>query len=649
MRRLIHISVLRSLLLAMGLFCFCLPSKAQARRLDSIRTALTHDLSDSIRAFLMGEYVNELRFNDPVLALKTAKELKLLAEKMGSPRRIAATSSKLGLIYSDLGYLEKALDCQLTALQNYEKLKDTLQIAGAQLNVAMVYKKEGSFDQALGYLKISLVNFKAKKNKFGEAYVYNNMATISRDRRELDKAMEFFSKSLKIKEELKDSSTLGSAYLNMGLIHDDKGELVKAMEYYMKALKMFEATNNVKGFAGVYNNMGTIFIAEGEIKKAKEYLFRSQEYANKVHSKEDIVESELNLSTCFEKEGDFAKANEHFKRYRSYKDSILDASGAKRMALLQAVYETDKKDNELVTLKKDAQINEEQLNWNRILVAAVVGGILLVLTLVLLLFNRYRVRERLNKLLEETNDRISVRKKEITDSISYARRIQESILPRFEKYADIIPQSFLLHKPREIVSGDFYWIHRDGPVVYAAVADNVLHGVPGAFISMVGVNILNSAVEQEKVKDLPSIIDHMEKGIHEMLGRQESGRRLNFSICRIDTSTGLLEFVGNDNPLFLVNSKGVQEVKCSSSEQVSEVQTLQLKKGDTIYMFTDGYVDQMGGGEGKKMLTRKVSEILFRNWPIPMDKQKEGLLHEFESWRGNFEQVDDVLVMGIRF
>jgi tetratricopeptide (TPR) repeat protein len=634
--------------LAAAVFCLLhLCIIAQTPRADSLRSVLERHLPDSVRFRALLDFSAELRHIEPLQALDASKQALAIALAGKNKKRLATAHSRLGLLYGDIGNFDRAIEHNLKALQLQEELGDTLQIAGMQLNVGIVYNKHGNMEVALHWLEKALTNFKKMKNKYGEAYAYNNLAMIRRKQGRHKEAFELYSHSLKIKEELKDTASLGNGYLNIGLSCEDMGEVDKARDYYHKAIEIFRITHNKKGFAGVYNNLGQLAISQGKIAEGKALLLLSLEFSKEVSSKEDAMQAHVNLSKVYESEENYTEALKHYNLFRDYKDSLLNQTALEKIANLQAVYETEKQDAELKRQEKDNLIASERLSRNKILIVAAVTGIVLVLLLLLLVINQYRYRIRANRMLAETNDRINTRRIEITDSISYARRIQESILPRFARFNDIIPGSFLLHKPRQIVSGDFYWIHREGDSVYAAVADNLQHGVPGAFISMVGVNILNSAVEDERITDLSQLLRYVEKGVGDMLNEPEGARRLNLSVCKLDMNSGEVEFASTDNPLFLVNSKGVTQVDAGKDRGL--VNRLRLHKGDTIYMFTDGYVDQMGGGEGKKMLTRKVGEILFNNWPIPMDKQKEGLLREFESWRGNYEQVDDVLVMGIRY
>ncbi|HEY6160428.1 MAG TPA: tetratricopeptide repeat protein, partial [Bacteroidia bacterium] len=355
---------------------------ARSGRIDSLKKVLDHtDLADSVRYHALLDYFEAVRFSDPLASLASAKEARSIAERDGNKRRLAAAYSKLGLIYGDLSRLSQAIENQLTALRIYEDLGDTLQIAGMQLNVAIVYEKQGQYAQSTAWLMKALENFKRKKSRIGEAYVYNNLAIISRHLKHPNEAYDYYIKSLAIKEELHDSASLGNGYLNMGLICEDKEDKKKAMEYYNRALKMYSAIRNIRGFAGVYNNIGTLLINEGKLDAGRDTLLKSLQFAQAVRSKEDEQEAHLNLSHVYELLKDYADALKHYDQYRDCKDSILNENGAKQIAMLQAVYETDKKDREFEALQKDHLIAEGLIWKGRIIVIGIVAGIVLVIVL----------------------------------------------------------------------------------------------------------------------------------------------------------------------------------------------------------------------------------------------------------------------------
>ncbi len=271
-----------------------------------------------------------------------------------------------------------------------------------------------------------------------------------------------------------------------------------------------------------------------------------------------------------------------------------------------------------------------------------------------------KVQER-TATIEAQKGEIEVLLTHVTDSIRYAKRIQEAILPPPGFVKNILPNSFILYKPKDIVSGDFYWINsKNGKSIFAAV-DCTGHGVPGAFMTIIGHNGLNHAIN--KINDgRPSLIlDELNKEVSSTF-RQHSQEGttikdgMDISMCAIDFKTLELEFAAAFNPLWLVRDGAVQEVtgnKFPIGEFIGETQKftnhkIQLQKGDSIYIFSDGYADQFGGPRGKKFMYRQLKSLILKIQPLEMEKQKKVLNEEIEAWRGNLEQVDDICVIGLR-
>jgi serine phosphatase RsbU (regulator of sigma subunit) len=252
--------------------------------------------------------------------------------------------------------------------------------------------------------------------------------------------------------------------------------------------------------------------------------------------------------------------------------------------------------------------------------------------------------------------------KDVTDSIRYAKRLQYSILPPKELIDEICPNSFVLFKPKDIVSGDFYWFDQlDGKSLCAAV-DCTGHGVPGAFMSLVGSNGLNAAVREHQTKTPGLILDELNKFVNESLnkdrGTEESHVRdgMDLSLCAIDYKKMQLEFSGANNPLYIIRDNEFVIVKADkfaigSFEPGSQHYTtnpVQLQKGDVIYMFSDGYADQFGGERGKKFLYKNFRDELMSIHHKEMEQQRKYLDDTIKKWQGSYEQVDDILVIGIR-
>ncbi len=249
--------------------------------------------------------------------------------------------------------------------------------------------------------------------------------------------------------------------------------------------------------------------------------------------------------------------------------------------------------------------------------------------------------------------------KNVTDSIRYAKRLQESILPPEKRIKELMPESFVLYRPKDIVSGDFYWVEKVGDKVLFAAVDCTGHGVPGAFMSLVGHNGLNQAIKEHGLTRPSEVLGDLNRIAFEMLHKDRDQfvrDGMDMALCSLDPERMVLEYAGANCPLYLVRDGEVVQYSPDKKpiggfELTGEAFTdhrIQLIKGDVIYIFSDGYADQFGGANGKKFLYRRFRELLIGIHDRPMDRQKSMLLEALNEWKGAQEQVDDILVIGMR-
>jgi len=290
------------------------------------------------------------------------------------------------------------------------------------------------------------------------------------------------------------------------------------------------------------------------------------------------------------------------------------------------------------------------------------------------------IRERLRLEGEILKQKaiIEEKNKDITDSIEYAKRLQRSVFLEKELLKKLAPDSFIFFKPRDIVSGDFYWFTHftltgditnsdrsrtaaGTDLLVVAAADCTGHGVPGAFMSIIGNTLLNQTINNPDITSPAQALDHVNEELKKMLSQKKDEAPIrdgmDISLCVIDFQNKRLNYAGANNPLFIVRGKAVIELKAdkqpitASSEIEARPftdQTFDLQAGDSIYLFTDGYADQFGGPKGKKFMYKRFEETLINMQDNTMEEQKGILYYTFENWRGNLAQVDDVLVIGIR-
>lgn len=325
-------------------------------------------------------------------------------------------------------------------------------------------------------------------------------------------------------------------------------------------------------------------------------------------------------------------------------------------------------------------IQLEAIQKQKIVIAGVALALLLMLGLAYFIYVNYRNKKRANQLLEEKNiritaqkeeiekqkevaemqrDQIAYQKKHITDSIEYAQKIQRAILPSLELFSDDLDH-FVLYKPRDIVSGDFYWVDRIDNKQIIIAADCTGHGVPGAFMSMLGVSLLNEIVINRNVLAPHEILNRLRSFVIESLNQQREATEvkdgMDMTVCVIDFDRDKLYFAGANNPLYHIRKGELTHYRADKMPvaihermEAFHMETVDLEKGDTFYTFSDGYVDQFGGPNQKKFLSRNFKRVLLEIQELPMYEQGRKLDEIFEEYKADVEQVDDVVVIGVRY
>nr|MBA3970862.1 SpoIIE family protein phosphatase [Bacteroidota bacterium] len=283
-------------------------------------------------------------------------------------------------------------------------------------------------------------------------------------------------------------------------------------------------------------------------------------------------------------------------------------------------------------------------------------------------FLKYRTSaiKRENKVLEEKveerTQELAQKNKDITSSIQYAKRIQLAILPPLEQVFKYFPESFILYKPKDIVSGDFYWFGvKDGKKIIAAV-DCTGHGVPGAFMSMIGHNLLNQIISENGITEPDEILNALHRGVQSALRQGtnvvDTSDGMDVSICCIDSNNEVLRYAGAYRPLFIVNKDKFEKIDADKNpiggsqldfDRKFTAHTVKINKGDAFYMASDGYADQFGGEKGKKFMVKRFNELLIAMYPESMEEQSKIMDKTFEDWKGTYQQIDDILVIGMKF
>jgi len=610
------------------------------------------------------------------LALENYNLSLIIAKNINDKILTAKALMGKAIVHEFQGNLDSALNCHLRSLKINEDRGDQNAIAASNMNIGGLYKTLGNSIVAGKYYEKSLIIREKIGDKPGIAQSLNSLASLYKANKDFEKAKNYYLKSLKIREELGDKRGISIVLGNIGTLYDAQAQFEKAIEYYKKALDLKELSGDNHGKSVCLTNIGIAFKNLGNYKLSIEYLLQGLKISQQMGIKSLSQEIYLMLAQSHSSLKEHQKAFEYMELYANIKDSILNENSSRQIAEMQTKYDTEKKEKEIELLNKDNALQnseiEKQKNFRNNLVAIIA----LIIILALVLLYAYQNKKKSNKTLEGQKAKIEMQKelleeknKDITDSINYAKRIQKAIITSDAYIKQYLPEHFILYKPKDIVSGDFYWSYAFDNQVIFATADCTGHGVPGAFMSVIGASLLNEIVVERKITRPDLILNHLRDSVIKALNpegsKEEANDGMDIMLCKFNFDTLKLEYAAANNPLWVIRKNDSENP--SSSYSIIEFKAdkfpvgkqhgnkndftlnqVEIKKGDLIYSFTDGYADQFGGPSGKKFKYKAFQELILSGANKSLEEQKLMLDNSIETWKGNLEQVDDILVVAVK-
>lgn len=688
---------------------FLCGQEREADSLKRIAATTTEDTTKVLAMVELFEYVDAER-SDILTTLDSAIRI---SERIGFAQGIILGNNAKGRYYSSKGEYNKALRFYLKVLELAKEKKDIKRIAKCYNNIGIVYDQLGFYEKALDFYFKAL---KIKEELHDEKGIYFsrlNIAIVYYDLREYDKSLEYNAQVLTAAKKAKDEDIESRVYQNMGNNYSDMGRYALGRNYYDKAIEMFRKTGNKYGTIDCYSSIaetyivqkdyekgivyaniadslsaaedylegsvkakvakGAIFIETGKLKEAEKLFLTALSLTEGTGKTENIRDCYNNLSMIYEKEGKTELAYSYYKKYAEIKDSLINDNKSRAIANMQENYQVEKQQQEISFLNKDKQQQSILLSKQKQLSYIMAGGLILASILIFFIFRSYRQKQRANEVItlqkeeverqkqkvDEKNLIVEEKNKEILDSIHYAKRIQKAFLTSDNYLKKNLPDHFVLYKPKDIVSGDFYWSARAENKVYLAAADCTGHGVPGAFMSLVGISFLNEIVLERKITSPEKILNHLRDDIIKALNPEDASEEakdgMDIAVLCFDFEKMNLTFAAANNPVYLIRENELHVFppdkfpvgKYHDDYRSFTLQSCEIQKDDRIYCFTDGYADQFGGPLRKKYKYKQLKEKLLSIHNVPMQEQKQQLDQEIENWKKGLEQVDDMLIIGI--
>jgi serine phosphatase RsbU (regulator of sigma subunit) len=543
--------------------------------------------------------------------------------------RYATIYMNIGIVYRNLKNPQRAVDYYNSCDSLYKILKDTAGIIRNNVNRCTALKELGKFDEAkkLGLYAEKLVDLTNSKNN--AAYnLYDIIAGIYLHEKNYSKAEQYYLRRLKFEEGLDNKGALASVYESLAFLYNQWGKAVLAEKYFNLAIKHYSGNNDPK------NQIALLTL--------KIQFLRSG--------------------------GNYKEAVELFERKYKLNDSLFSSDLTEKISKMENDISNQNRKKDLELLTKNQAIKDLEIKRQKFVNYGLLALVLLIVIFVFFILKSLKENKRINlelntknKKVEEQHAIIEEKNKDIIDSINYAQRLQQILLPAEEEFKQALPSSFLFFEPKDIVSGDFYFIEKGIDFVFVAVVDCTGHGVPGAIMSMVANNLLNKVVREQKLTEPAKILDAVNKELYFSLKQNVSEKTaydgMDISICIYYPSKMELHFAAANNSVYIIRNKqfielrpdktGLGKSSYESNFKFNQ-QIFKLESHDMVYMGSDGYADQFGGGKGKKMMKKNMQKLFLEISHLPTDEQGKMIKENFWDWKGPLGQVDDVTVLGFR-
>lgn len=598
-------------------------------------------------------------------AIKCFEECRAMAYRIRNKDMEATTLFNLSVNHGDLGENTKAIEYLYQSMQLREELNDEPGKAKCLRSLAWFHTRQGNHAKSNELLLKSLEVFRKFKMPDEMGLTYNNLGTNYQDLHQDEKALSCFDEALKLFGQVGNLHGRAVVIHNKTDLYFKANKLQEALENEMQSLKIREELGDKEGIAASLHTIGQIYFTQRDLKAAYHAAQKSLTVAQQVGNPRFIRDAAYLMSDIYKKEGKYREALEMHELSIAMKDSLINQDIRKKNLQKEFQYQyAQKAAADSIRVAEEKKVTAAQLENEKTQRISLYSGLGLVTIFSLFMVNRFRVTHRQKKLIEVKEKEalaqkkiVEEKQKEIMDSIAYAQRLQQAILPSDSVISNCVSDYFLLYRPKDVVAGDFYFFERKEELVYMAAADCTGHGVPGAMVSVVCSNALNRSLNEFNIGIPGKILDKTSELVVETFAKSGNDVKdgMDISLCSLNIQSRLLTWSGANNPLWYIYNGELAEVKATKQPvgktydpKPFDTQEIVLQPGTAVYLITDGYADQFGGPKGKKYKYRQLQDLLLEIYPLPMDQQKQRLAESFDSWKGELEQVDDVTIIGIR-
>jgi serine phosphatase RsbU (regulator of sigma subunit) len=679
-------------------------------KVDSLRKVIaSQNVHDTVKLNAIVKLCFDLTGDDPDLVYKYGEQGLKLCRKYDMQLKSADIYVAVGTTFKNQDKLDTAEICQRTALEIYKEQKYNKGISRALNNLGIIEKQRGNYGRSLEYYFQSLEPLDKVKDKADIARVYTNIGIVYKHLKNYEKAIEYQKMCIELYSQLKDTLKIAKALSNLGVVYREQGKLDEAKEilkealqyivrkggekqsrgtlyeslgnisalqkdhhmaqdYYQKAREIYEDLGNTEMVATCLANEAKLFIEMNNFPKAKLKIDEAYKIAVNLHLFKSMLDMFKTYAQYYTAVKDYKTAYTYLEKFQKLNDSVFTSGLSMQISDMEKKLMNEKKQREIDVLKNNETLRASELKKQKLITYGLSIFVVIIIVLSFFIYKNLREKKKANILLERKNTEIASQKliieeknKDIIDSIKYAERLQKTILPPMKIINEIVPDSFVFFKPKDIVSGDFYWIERTKDGILFAVIDCTGHGVPGAMMSLVGNNLLNKIVKEKGITSPQRILNELVTELFLALRQDADEIKANdgmdLTVCLFHPEQNKLTYAGAFNPVLIARNNEIVELKTDKfsigkyayeHKFTYKEQSFDLQKNDVVYLSTDGYSDQFGGDKGKKLMRKNFYLLLQKISHLPKEQQILKIEENFNNWKGEYEQLDDITVFGFR-
>jgi serine phosphatase RsbU (regulator of sigma subunit) len=637
---------------------------------DSLSVILNQNYRDSGFVDKLNDYGRDLLRLQPLQSLKFSQKAYQLSIETGYKAGEARAANNLGNLMGSQGKYEKAILYYQRALHLRDSLNDRKGVASTLNNISIIYQSQTLYADALSYSKKSLKERESIRDTIGIAMTHQSLGAIYTGLQNSDSALYHMYKALQFARSVRNDWVISDCLSNIGDIYGNKGRLDSAAFYLQKSMDMKAAIGDLMNLPNcMYAYIKNVLIPNRQWDKGIETGLKALKIAEENHARESEFQTRFLLADIYARKGDFRNAYYFVIEAQASRDSVWNRSVLEKITRLEMQSQFDRQIQEQL-LKDEARERESRLQRIALFtsLAALLGAALLALSFFRQSKTRKKRNEELkslnnsilnqNQLIRDQQEEMTIQHKTIQDSIRYASRIQRATLPGESVINTFFPEGKIWYQPRDVVSGDFYWVQRVGDYTFLAVGDGTGHGVPGAFMSLIGINLLNEVIVKDQLLDPGKILQTMDELVRRTLHLSdgiEVHDGMDLALIRFGPQEEVL-FCGAARPIWLISEAGIREFKSSryslggwwQEEKGFETIVLPAKRGNVLLAFTDGITDQMGGPLKRKITSRGLARLL-ENQPVDSPESTLKKIQKyFLTWKGDHRQMDDIVVACVK-